>query len=58
MDAILVNLTVLAAALFLARWLYRNIFSRNKKNPCEACGVCPPDEDPKPAKARSASSST
>ncbi len=58
MDAILVNLIVLAAVLFLARWLYRNIFSRNKKNPCEACGVCPPADDPGPEKTQSVSSST
>ncbi len=57
MDTILVNLTVIAAVVFLARWLFRNLFSRNKRHPCEACGICVPPEEPEPAKTQSASSS-
>ena len=58
MDSILVNLIVLAAALFLARWFYRNLISRNKKPACDSCDSCAPTEDSEPEKTQSASSSS
>lgn len=54
METILTNLVVLAAALFLARWFYRNLISRKKSAPCDSCESCETTEDDKstPASAR------
>lgn len=43
-ETILTNLVVLAAALFLARWLYRNLVSRDKGATCDSCESCESSE--------------
>ena len=58
MDAILVNLIVLAAALFLVRWFYRNLIARNKKPACDSCDTCAPTENSEPDKTQNASPSS
>ncbi len=61
MDTILVNLVLFAAVLFLARWIHRNLFTRDKKSTfaaCDACDACAPAESPKLEKTQSTSSTT
>ena len=40
LETVLTNLVVLAAALFLARWFYRNLVSRDKAAACDSCESC------------------
>ena len=58
MDTILVYVIVLAAALFLARWFYRNLITRDKKPACDSCDTCAPAENTESDKTHSASSSS
>ena len=58
MDTILVTLIVLGAALFLARWFFRNLISRNKKPACGSCDTCAPTENTEPDKTATTSSSS
>ena len=39
-ETILVNVVVLAAVLFLGRWFYRNLISRDKGSACSSCESC------------------
>ena len=57
-DTILVTLIVLGAALFLARWFFRNLISRDKKPTCGSCDTCAPTENSEPDKTPTASSSS
>ena len=56
MDTILVYVIVLAAALFLARWFFRNLISADKKPACGSCDTCAPTENTEPDKTQNASS--
>ena len=58
MDTILVYVIVLGAALFLARWFFRNLISRNKEPACGSCDTCAPTENSEPDKTPTASSSS
>ncbi len=57
MDTLLVYAIVLGAALFLARWFFRNLISRDKKPACGSCDTCAPEENSEPDKTQNASSS-
>ena len=57
MDTLLVYGIVLGAALFLARWFFRNLIARDSKPACGSCDTCAPTEDSEPDKTQSASSS-
>ncbi|MCH7910668.1 MAG: hypothetical protein IIB38_13765 [Candidatus Hydrogenedentes bacterium] len=58
MEAILVDVIVLAAALFLARGLYRNLISHNRKPACDSCDACASTGNTEPDKTPTASSSS
>lgn len=58
MDTILVYIIVLAAALFLVRWVYRNLVSHGKQPACDSCESCAPAEISEAEKTHSASSSS
>ncbi len=58
MDTILVYIIVLAAALFLVRWFYRNLISHGKKATCDSCESCGPEETSEAEKTTTASSSS
>lgn len=56
MDTILVYVIVLAAALFLVRWFYRNLVSHGKQPGCDSCESCGPEETSETEKTTTASS--
>ena len=57
MDTVLVYVIVLAAALFLARWFFRNLISADKKPACGSCDTCAPTENTEADKTHNASTS-
>ena len=57
MEQVIVNVIVAAAFLFLAHWLYRNIFPKRAEQASASCGSCPQcaaDADDKHATAAAA----
>ena len=58
MQDIIVDLIVLAAVLFLARWLYKNLIAHRKRPTCGTCGSCAPDQEARPLDTSAAAHSS
>ena len=44
MEELMVGLIVLGAALYLARWFFRNLIARGKVATCDSCDSCETSE--------------